>query len=167
MYIGSKYWLSVSLIAHNQYLPWRKKLSFRIPMIFLFHSRFLSCFYVCLSALQKQHWFLSQAPDITQQFNSKATCLLVFPLWFPLALIFTCACLLTNIYFVRCSAVVHGQGKGWGAVAQQTDLTEAGETHGKSCDLKDTTNAEDSFCSQKVLFCLLYVNPCHIVSVLF
>lgn len=37
-------------------------------------------------------------------------------------------------------AVVHGQRKGGGAVAQQTDLTKAGEAHGKPCDLKDATN---------------------------
>lgn len=55
-------------------------------------------------------------------------------------LIFTFVCLLTNMSFLRCPAVVHGQRKGRGAVAQQTDLTEAGEAHGKSCDLKDTTN---------------------------
>lgn len=46
--------------------------------------------------------------------------------------------------FLPCPAVVHGQREGRGALAQQTDLTEAGEAHGKSCDLKDTTNTRDS-----------------------
>ena len=31
-------------------------------------------------------------------------------------------------------------------MAQQTDLAEAGEAHGKSCDLNDTRNPEDPSC---------------------
>lgn len=46
-------------------------------------------------------------------------------------------CSLTNMSSLRCVAVVHGQGEGRGAVAQQTDLAAAGEAHGKSCDLMD------------------------------
>lgn len=31
-------------------------------------------------------------------------------------------------------------------MAQQTDLAEAGETYGKSCDVIDATNKKASFC---------------------
>lgn len=68
-------------------------------------------------------------------------------LWFPLVL-WCCnfVCLLSNTSSLLYPAVVHGQGEGRGDVAQQTDLAEAGEAHGKSCDLKDTRNPEGPSC---------------------
>ncbi|TMS07159.1 Serine/Arginine-related protein 53 [Larimichthys crocea] len=41
-----------------------------------------------------------------------------------------------------CDTFVYGQGQGRRAVAQQTDLTAAGEAHGKSCDLMDPRTPE-------------------------
>ena len=70
-----------------------------------------------------------------------------------------------NISSLRCPAVVHGQGEGWGAVAEQTDLAATGKVDGKSSDVKTTRRyfcspgqfQSRSFCrvTISVIFCLV------------
>lgn len=65
-------------------------------------------------------------------------------------------CLLTCRLSLRRSAAVHGQGEGRGDVAQQTDVTEAGETHGESRQLKRATSGIPSGPGTEELFSSCY-----------
>ena len=72
----------------------------------------------------------------------------------------------TDLSSLRSPVVVHGQREGRGAVAQQTGLTATGEAHGKSCDLKDTSQPRRNFPASWKRSIHIYVHSVHLASII-
>lgn len=129
-------WNSICLIGMNSW-------TFKIERITRFRGEILRILFLMHSVQKSLAFWIPNSDDthLCWGWTVKP------PRILPVAAVFTLTfvCLLTFMHLIRCSPVVHGQGEGRGAVAPQADRTEAGETHGKSCHLKDTRQEDYVF----------------------